>query len=287
MILPYTDFGGDGPPLVFLHANGYPPACYLPLIERLKSHHHVLAPHMRPLWPHARPEEIGAWHPLSDDLMLFLDEHKIEQAQVVGHSMGAIVSLRASIRKPERFQAQVLIDPVLFRRRFIALSFITKLLGLTSRFHPLVQSARKRRRQFDDLDKLFASYRRKHIFHYMDDEALRIYITGITRPAAAGGFELVYSPEWESRIYETGIIADLDLWFGLPKLKVPTLVLRGAETDTFLPPAAKRLQQANPAIRVETLEKTTHLLPLETPQKVHQHIQGFLTNTLANQQPGD
>jgi pimeloyl-ACP methyl ester carboxylesterase len=276
MILPFTDFGGEGPTLVFMHANGYPPACYQPLIERLKTRHRVLAMHQRPLWPFSRPEEIKAWHPLSDDLMLFLDEHKIEQASIVGHSMGAIVSLRAAIRKPERFKALVLIDPVLFRRRLIAAWNIAKLLGLASRFHPMVIGARKRRRHFDNLEKVFSSYRRKHVFHYMDDEALWIYITGITRPAAGGGFELIYSPEWEARIYETGVRADFDIWFGIPNLKIPTLVLRGAETDTFLAPAAARLQKANPSIRVETLEKATHLVPLEKPDEVSQSIEKFL-----------
>ena len=35
MTIPSIDFGGNGEELVFLHANGYPPECYRPLLTRL------------------------------------------------------------------------------------------------------------------------------------------------------------------------------------------------------------------------------------------------------------
>ena len=84
------------------------------------------------------------------------------------------------------------------------------------------------------------------------------------------GYELVYSPEWEARIYLTGL-HDFDIWRDLPKLEVPTLFIRGAETDTFLENAAKLVKRKQPKARVETLDKSTHLLPLERPQEVFDH----------------
>jgi pimeloyl-ACP methyl ester carboxylesterase len=277
-MIPFTDFAGNrnGPQLHFLHANGYPPACYQPLIERFETRYHVSAMHLRPLWPGAQPKEIGAWHPLSDDLLLYFDEQKFGQVIGVGHSIGAIVTLRAALRHPERFRAVILIDPVLFPPRFIATYNLVKLLGLAYRTHPLIMGALKRRRTFDDLDKLYQGYRRRHIFRYFSDENLRIYVEGISRPRPEGGYELIYSPEWEARIYYTGIWRDLDLWRGLPNLKVPMMILRGAETDTFLAPTARRVEKVNPAIFLETIEKSTHLVPLERPEQVHQKIEWFL-----------
>ncbi|RPH57362.1 MAG: alpha/beta hydrolase, partial [Chloroflexi bacterium] len=107
-MIPFTDFGGNGPNLHFLHANGYPPACYLPLIERLNRQYHVSAMHLRPLWPGAQPKELGAWHPMSDDLALFVKERDFGPLIAVGHSIGAIVTLRAALRQPELFSALVL-----------------------------------------------------------------------------------------------------------------------------------------------------------------------------------
>jgi pimeloyl-ACP methyl ester carboxylesterase len=278
-MIPFTDFDGNGPQLHFLHANGYPPACYLPLIERLRTRYHVSAMHLRPLWPGARPKEIGAWHPLSDDLIYFLAEQKYGQIIGVGHSVGAIVTLRAALRHPEHFRALVLIDPVLFPPRVIATYNLIKLLGLAYRIHPLIASALKRRRTFDDLELLYQGYRRRHIFRYLDDESLRIYVNGISKTREGGGYELVYSPEWEARIYYSSVWRDMDLWWGLPKLKLPTLIIRGAETDTFLAHTARRVEKIRPGTKIVTLKKSTHLVPLEKPQETFETILSFLAET--------
>jgi len=283
-MIPFTDFGGNGPHLHFLHANGYPPACYLPLLDMLKERYHVTAMHLRPLWPGSNPKELGAWHPMSDDLTLFIEEQDFAPVIAVGHSIGAIVSLRAALRQPEKFRALVLIDPVLFPPRFIAAYNLLKASGLAYRLHPWILGALRRRRMFDDPETLFKSYRRKHVFRHFSDQNLRIYVNGISRQRAEGGYELAYSPEWEARIYYTSVWRDMDLWRGLPSLKVPTVIIRGAETDTFLAPTAHLVQKTNPAIFQETIQKSTHLVPLEKPVQVHQKIEWFLRIKLG--QPG-
>ena len=275
-MIPFTDFGGEGQNLHLLHANGYPPACYAPLIDLLKRQYHVSAMDLRPLWPHSQPREIGAWQPLTEDFVLFLKEQKLTPVIAVGHSLGAIISLRTALRNPGLFRALVLIDPVLFPPRFIATYNLFKTLGMAYKLSPLISGALKRRRQFDDLESLFKAYRRKSVFRYFSDESLRAYIHGITRPAPAGGFELVYSPEWEARIYYTGVWRDMDLWWGLPSLKIPTLIIRGAESDTFLPPAVHRVKRTRPATTLVTLEKSTHLVPMEKPQETYETIHNFL-----------
>jgi pimeloyl-ACP methyl ester carboxylesterase len=60
---------------------------------------------------------------------------------------------------------------------------------------------------------------------------------------------------------------------------VPALFLRGAETDTFLENAARLVKQKQPAAWVETLDKSTHLLPLERPQEIFDRMQTFLRST--------
>lgn len=267
------DYGGTGTPLHFLHANGYPPDCYKPLFELLKTEYHVFGMPLRPLWDEAKIDDIKDWQPFSDDLRFFLSS---QPAPVigVGHSIGAIVTLRAALRDPGKFKALVLIDPVLFVPSFLFSWRIVRALGLGDKFHPLILGAQKRRRTFDDLETVFRGYRNRNIFRYMSDENLRIYIAGITRKTS-DGYELIYSPEWEAHIYRTGL-RDFDLWRDLPKLEVPTLFIRGAETDTFLAAAAKLVKQRQPKVRVEALPQSTHLLPLERPQAVFEIMQSFL-----------
>ena len=273
------DLGGTGAPLHFLHANGYPPECYKPLFEHLKTEYHVFGMLLRPLWGDSKPEEIKNWHPLSDDLLRFLSDREPAPVIGVGHSIGAIVTLRAALRDPGTFHALVLIDPVLLIPSFMINWHIFRLLGLGERFHPLIKGAKKRRRTFDDLETVFRGYRSRNIFRYMSDESLKIYIEGITKPKADGSYELAYPPEWEAQVYRTGM-HDFDILRDLPKLEVPTLIIRGAETDTFMENMARLVKRKQPNIRVETLEKSTHILPLERPKEVFEIIQSFLKETL-------
>ncbi len=278
--IPFVNYGGKGQTLHFLHANGYPPACYQPLTERLASQYHMVGMLLRPLWPNSKPEEINDWTPFTNDLLKFFDEQKLDSVIGVGHSIGAIVTLRAALREPSRFRALVLMEPVLFPRYFILEWNLARVFGLGNKIHPLIQGALKRRREFDDLDKVFEGYRRRPIFRFFSDENLRIFINGMTKQKADGGYELAYSPEWEARIYYTGVWRDLDLWKNLPRIEVPTIIIRGAETDTFWESTAKSVEKRNPKIKIVALEKSTHLLPLEKPQEVFEIMQSFLKEVL-------
>lgn len=273
--IPFTEFGGNGPHLHFMHANGYPPACYLPLIEHLKSNFNVFGMHLRPLWPNANPKDLRDWTPLSQDLLRFLSNPERGPVLGVGHSIGGIVTLRAALKEPSRFRGIVLIDPVLFPPYFIASWNLARLTGLGWKVHPKIASALSRRRHFDDLDRVFRGYRRRDVFRNMSDENLRAYIQGIARPREGGGYELVFSPEWEAQIYYTGIWRDLDMWRKLKQLQTPTLILRGAQSDTFWAKTAARVHRAQPKVQIETLENTTHILPLESPDRVSRFIVEF------------
>jgi len=273
------EFGGEGLPLHFLHANGYPPECYKPLLELLKTEYRVFGMLLRPLWDDSKPEEINNWHPLSDDLLRFISDQKTDPVIGVGHSIGATVTLRATLRDPGKFRALILIDPVLFVPSFMVRWHILRLLGLGERFYPLIKGAKKRRRTFDDLETVIRGYRTRNIFRYMSDEHLRIFIEGITQPNFDGGYDLVYPPEWEAQIYRTGM-HDFDILRDLPKLEVPTIFLRGMETDTFLKNVAKLVKRKQPRVRIKTLEKSTHILPLERPKEVFEIMQSFLKEVL-------
>jgi len=275
--IPSLDFGGEGSQIIFLHANGYPPACYHPLLARLAKNNHITAMLQRPLWENSHPEDIRDWIPLSDDLLRFLDENESRAPiTVIGHSMGGIAALRAALHQPQRFQCLILLDPVLLPPSFIALWNIALTFKFAHRLHPHILSAKNRRREFDDLERLFERYRKVSTFRYMDDDALRVYIAGITRPKENGGYQLIYSPEWEAHIYYASIWRDMEIWRALPKLKVPTLIIRGAETDTFWESTARLVKRKQPKIRIESVSQATHLVALEHPQEVFEIIQKFL-----------
>src|SRR5262245_60972400 len=98
------DLGGVGTPFHFLHANGYPPDCYRPLLQLLRIEYHVFGMLLRPLWGDIEPGTIKDWTPFSDDLQLFLSAQS-DPVIGVGHSIGATVTLRAALRNPGKFRA--------------------------------------------------------------------------------------------------------------------------------------------------------------------------------------
>ncbi len=279
MNIPFLEYGNADQSLIFLHANGYPPECYLPLYKRLSNHYRILAMRQRPLWAGSDPQELTTWHPLTGDFLRFLDERQAEASIVVGHSVGGIVALRAALANPKRFRALVLIDPVLFPPYVIYSWKVFRALGLGYYVHPLVRTTRQRRREFDDLSRLFQGFRRKPVFRFFGDDELRSYIEGIACPGVHG-YQLCYSVDWEMRIYITSVSSDMDLWRGLPGLKIPLLILRGAETDTFWNSTAGLVQRKDPAARIVTIPRATHLVPLEQPGEVSQDIHSFFQEML-------
>ena len=274
MSIPYTTYN-EGTPLLFAHANGYPPDCYKPLFDFLKGYK-ITAMRQRPLWDDARPEEIDDWNPLSDDLLRFMDEKDMDKTIAIGHSMGGIAILRAAMREPERFSRVILLDPVLFPPYFIRFYRIIRALNLAHKLHPLVAASQRRRRVFKNREIILRSYRSKSVFRYFSDEALESYVTGITCPLWDGSYQLCYSADWETQVYVTGVWRDMELWRKLPELRVPLLIVRGAETDTFFESAGKLVTKKLPSAEVVSIPKSTHLVPIEQPEAVKNEIEHFL-----------
>ena len=274
--IPALDYGGSGSPLHFLHANGYPPACYRPLIGRLTASHHVVGMLLRPLWLEADPGAILDWRPFSEDLRRYLGQQQLGPVVGMGHSIGAVVTLRAALQQPGLFRALILIDPVLLPPRHILQLRIVRALGMPDRLNTRIEATLRRRRHFDDLEQLFLGYRRREIFRFLTDERLRVLIEGITRPGDQGGYDLAFSPEWEARIYQTAIWNDRDIWNGLPGLRTPALIIRGSHTDTFWSQTARLVEKRNPHVRTVTVLNASHLVPLERPDDVAHETEEFL-----------
>jgi pimeloyl-ACP methyl ester carboxylesterase len=276
-MIPAIDFGGLGATLHFSHANGYPPRAYTPLLEALSGHYHTIAMPLRPLWPGTNPQSIKNWFPLADDLIQFLDTDHTSPIIGVGHSVGGTTTLMASLKRPDLFQALVLIDPVFMPPWFARGWHLIHGLGLGRRFHPLVSSAQRRRRSFESAETMFASYRRKSVFRHIDDSALKICIEAMTEPQHDGRVTLIYTSEWEVQIYMTGILHDLAIWKRLATLKMPVLILGAEHSNTFWPQTARRIQRYLNQAEIRIIPDSTHLLPLEKPGEVAQQIIGFLS----------
>jgi pimeloyl-ACP methyl ester carboxylesterase len=279
-LIPKLDLGGNGPLITFIHANGYPPACYMPLLSHFLDRYRVFSILQRPLWKGSNPKELNDWHILSEDLIRFFDQQDIKSTIAIGHSLGSVVSLRAALNNQDRFKALVLLEPVLFTPLLIYAYRMIRSESLLYRFHPLIRAASRRRIEFPDNDQIFKNFRSKEIFKYLDDDNLRAYIQGIISKDARGKNKLRYDPEWEMRIYATGIWNDMDIWERIKDLRIPVLFIRGEETNSFKSSTVKLIKIKLPTAKIINLPKSSHLVPLEKPEMVGSIIVKFLEENL-------
>ena len=277
----------SGPPLIFLHANGYPPEAYRTFLEPFLNTYQVSAIYMRPFWPGSNPEDFRDWLGFRDDYLDYLHARKVNIQRSgtitktrkiigVGHSVGAMSTIMAAIKEPDHFKALVLIEPVLFSRlRGIFMRLISP-LKLTRRFHPLVKRTLKRKTRFPDLETMYQNYRKKPIFNRLSDVVLKDYVQGLASRNPDESISLGYSPEWEARIYEISGIADWYVWRNLSRVDLPVLVIRGAITDTLWASTLDQMVNKLPHGKPYTMEGAGHLTPLEEPQLTAGIIREFL-----------
>jgi pimeloyl-ACP methyl ester carboxylesterase len=272
--------GRHGPGAAPRPANGFPPGSYRKLIELLKPRYHVFTLRGRCLLPSSNPMELRTWDDMADDLAHSLRARGLKGVVGVGHSMGGVATLLASVKEPGLFRAIVAMDPVLISgMRLMALQVLT-LLGLRSRIPP-ASLARRRRESWGSREEAAASYRKKALFQRFDPECFQNYITHGLTEAPGGGLRLTIPKAWEARIFETSPRA---IWQRLREVTVPTLVIRGGDTDTLTPAALDRVRRTLPGVQTEELPGTTHLFPLEQPEECARRILAFLDTAAAKPQ---
>ena len=237
----WSEWGGEGPPLVFAHANGFPPATYRVFLEELSSQFQTTAFAARPLWPGSEPSVVG-----------------------VGHSLGGALSIMAAAEDASLFRSLVLIDPVVFAGFHTLFWGALKGLGFSHRL-PLIRGARRRRDRFPSLDAVRSAYGGKAVFSTWNPKVFEDYVQGAFSETGDGEFVLRYSKAWESRIFE---LTPASVWSDLRQLSVPMLVIRGESSDTFLRGAARKMRRELPSASVIELPDTTHFLPMEIPATV-------------------
>lgn len=283
MPIPYTDFAGHGPTLHFSHPNAYTPGSFRPFLAPLTAHFHVLAAHHRPLW-HLSPGYGAAdapdgfidwtWDAIADDLLRFLDEQKLEQIIGVGHSLGAVATMMAARKEPQRFRALALIEPVFLPPAVLA---AVRANPAAAAERPFVLAARRRRDRWPDRQAAFDRFRDKPVFAGFPDATLWDYVNeGLHDDSLTGEVALSFPREWEAAFYAH---PPLDVWDELPALRVPTLAVRGATSDTLFPDAWALWQNAQPSAAFVEFDGLGHMLTLEAPADVAAVVLHWLEDT--------
>lgn len=270
----YINWGGAGPLAHISHATGFCAGMYGPLAERLGSRLRVLGMDDRGHGTTTAPADPGRlknWDVFVNDLERFF-EHLDEPVIAMGHSRGAVSSMMVAIKRPDLVRAVILIDPTILAPSLNLLLLMTQKAGLTG-FIPIVSGAAHRKRVWPDRQTILDAYRAKPSFYSWKDGFLEGYVRHCTKNTEGGEISLCCEPAWEARCFA---VCPTDAWSALPRLRIPTLVLYGSQSDVFLPSAARKFRRKLPYAVLQRFEQTSHFVPMERPDETAGAILRFL-----------
>lgn len=170
----------------------------------------------------------------------------------IGHSMGGAALVMAQLADPRRFEALVLIEPIIFPGPHQRLE------------HPMAVGALKRKTEFSSREDALANFEARSAFSSWHRAALEGYVEGGL--IGDDPVRLACDPEVEADIYRASNAHDT--FERMADVEVPVLVMAGETSDT-IPPDLARAQAAQfGRAGFEIVPESGHFLPMEKPELV-------------------
>ena len=254
--LHFIDWGGQGEPILIVHATGFLGRIYAPIAEALRPLGHVYSYDQAGHGDSERPalEQVG-WDRTADDLEAFILAMGLSGVRAIGHSAGGTVIAAVAGRRADLISCGVLVDPVIVHPA----SPLEAPADLRER-------TLKRRRTFDSVAAAYDNFVRKPPYDTWQPEILRAYCEYGTRANPDGSRTLKCPPEIEAQIYATG--RDFDGLEFVMRCGAPLLVMFGEGTNSPGIELAAQIADANPRRKVTIVPGTTHFIPMEQPEIV-------------------
>jgi pimeloyl-ACP methyl ester carboxylesterase len=258
------------PVLHWAHATGFHGRLYKPLLDGLAEDYNVLAWDMRGHGASADAADAAAfrgWETYYQDLTALLASRD-EAIWLAGHSIGATASIMAAARRPDKVLGLILAEPVIMDRWQGLQLRLAKLLRQSHRFS-LAAGAARRRRRFDSRAQAIESYTGRGGFKTWPRSWIEAYVThGFVDDI--DGIRLACSPAWESSTFAH---TEHNPWPGIRRLQCPVIALGADHASTFSQAARQRMRALLPTAEVENIPGTSHFLPMERPDAVHDATQ--------------
>jgi pimeloyl-ACP methyl ester carboxylesterase len=257
----YYDFGGEGPPLLLVHATGLCGPVLAPMAERLRSRFRCIGLDLR---AHGAsdppPGDDFDWHGFATDVLTVVDHLELDRPSGFGHSCGGAALVLAEEARPGTFAALYCFEPVIYPG--------DEPLAPLTEGNPLATGALRRRQVFASRRDALANFAAKPPFDRVDPDALARYVDNGFAPLDGGGIELRCTREHEAQIFAHAF--SHDAYAHLAEVSCPVTLACGAETGPggFGPDilATFALRLASPTTVV--FPGLGHFGPLEDPAEV-------------------
>ncbi len=264
------DFGGSGPDLVLVHANGFCADVLRPLADHLVDRFHCVALDLRGHGRSGRPAGGDfTWDGFATDVLTARDHLALAHPFGFGHSLGGASLLLAEQRRAGTFRSLYCFEPVVMPG------------GPTPTAEeveqsPLVAGALRRRETFPSAGEAFDNFAGKRPFSSLDPDALRWYVSSGFEllPESEGGdgstVRLRCRREDEAAIFRQG--PGHTAFRDLPLVEIPVTLAYGERTDAFGAAMMEADAARLPHPRVVGFPGLGHFGPLERPDEVARSV---------------
>ena len=254
------DLGGDGPPLLLVHATGFCGAVLGPLAEALGGLFHAWALDIRGHGATGAPEGVDfGWMGFSDDVLAVVDSLGLERAYGFGHSSGGAAVLDAEARRPGTFRALYCYEPIVWPTP-----------PPPGSRDLLIEGALRRRDRFGSREDARANFASKRPFSGFSPDALEAYLTCGFEEDGDGSVRLRCRREWEAAVYRRGLVHDG--FSRLGSVTCPVVVASGDRREAVDGDVVARQAAALPHAHLETFAGLGHLGPMEDPVAVARSV---------------
>lgn len=255
----YYEIQGTGTPLLLLAGLGYPGWQWHKMAPLLASHCQVILPDNRGVGRSSKPPGPYTASMLAADAMGLLDALNIEQAVILGHSMGGFVAQALALEYPQRVRKLILAATNFGGPHHVPITPAAMAVLTDTTVDPLtrfrnglrVSTAPGFAETHPEVIEAWLAWR---LANPLDPTGYQAQLAiGLALQHAESAFE--------SR---------------LPAITAPTLIVFGAH-DAVVPPAnAELLGQQIPHSRIHILPNAGHFFPLETPEEAAQVVAEFI-----------
>ncbi|KTD64795.1 alpha/beta fold hydrolase [Legionella spiritensis] len=249
----------------FAHGNGFPSLCYSQLFHALEEAHFTCC-FIEKIGHNPKYPVTENWPYLVDEVIDSIHRQSNEPVIAVGHSLGGVLSMLAAIKQPSLFKAVIMIDSPLLGRLKSNMVKLAKVLGVIDRVTP-AHRTRTRRQIWNDKQQLIQYLKSRPLFKTFSEACLQDYMEFGLKKGDDGRFHLVFDSRIEYSIYRS-IPHHLYEYAG--KLTVPTALIYGSHSDVVSRLDVHYMKH-NFNIRCFKM-KGTHMLPMEEPDLVANHI---------------
>ena len=262
------DWGGEGEPIVLLHATGLLGRIYRPFAEPLRAIGRVYSYDQRGHGDSAAaPDGNYDWTLTMKDLEGFIATMGWRNVRAIGHSAGATAIGGLAAERPDLISRAALVEPVIFE------SPTAPELGWRN---PFIERTLKRKRVFDSVEAMVSNFDHKPPYSTWRKDILLDYCEFGTRPTRDGRRELKCTPEVEAKLYETAPEFD-----GLQRIlncKIPLLIMFGARSDSLGATLSGKIANQLKTAQVIDVPDAGHFLPMEKPDYVADQAVRFLSS---------